>query len=287
MERFWCGHINFTFTSQSSILLLLFFCAVRRRQSTNRVTRGSTPILCYHHATSVTILSMCCFVRRQKVRGNERRRSGRPTAWMSLRWEELQFNNSYERSQGRCAKHLRPAAICRMIYELRQNENFLHSFRAHSFFSISWILGDISALTFGLYNSLEIGSCLISTRHTINVIIFVISQCVFTFLNGFIFMLAERFGHLLFRPKSKQKSKLVYIIKWKWFTLWSTENKNENRPLSWVTYKNGANICLNKHSLHLLKPWLHLLNVYNVHKQKANEHEIYKLLDSLQPIANV
>lgn len=127
-DHFWCGHINFTFTSQS--FMFLFW----ERQSPNRATRGwtlNTDFIRYHRTTCVWILSMSFFLKcmniLMRVYQEEEGKKCRQAARMSLRWEELQFNNSYEWSHGKSAKHLRPAAIYRMIYEFRQNAKFSFS----------------------------------------------------------------------------------------------------------------------------------------------------------------
>lgn len=99
---------------------------------------------------------------------------------MSLRRVELQFNNSHERSQGKSAKHLKPQAICRMIYEFRQNGRFsLYIFfllLSHSFHL--QLFEQISVSVALQYYSPEIGSMPHFTRHTINVIIFVLQYFI-------------------------------------------------------------------------------------------------------------
>lgn len=85
---------------------------------TNRA-RGPTPIWRYH-----ATLFLCRYVDKHTLVQIVCEGIG----WLGLRsfmcrvWEELQFNNSHERSHGKSAKHLSPQAICQMIYERRQNE---------------------------------------------------------------------------------------------------------------------------------------------------------------------
>lgn len=170
--------------------------------------------------------------------------------WLGLRsftcrvWEELQFNNSHERSHGKSAKHLSPQAICQMIYERRQNEteqiknnkicrvlSFVHRFSSSTL--RCFCLGRPLILSWDRLQPHFI-------RHTINVIIF-----IFFYISIWIYCsFNEQFlGHLVFWTMMKMgRVQTKAHTHTKWFTLRSRGNKNEKRPFQCVDehYKNGT-----------------------------------------------